>query len=131
MENVETIFEGLLELVRLDMQLRKTGKETAERRQVEDAINSMRAKLPEPILGHFDRQKSRGKLGIAPVRGGVFGACHLKMPLRHVAELGHKQDYLAPCNYRAHSICSPNEMFVLPGSKVRPPLVSTTGFGTA
>jgi hypothetical protein len=36
MENVETIFEGLLELVRLDMQLRKTGKETAERRQVED-----------------------------------------------------------------------------------------------
>jgi hypothetical protein len=35
MENVETILEGLLELVRLDMQLRKTGKETAERRQVE------------------------------------------------------------------------------------------------
>jgi len=58
MENVETIFEGLLELVRLDMQLRKAGKETAERRQVEDAINSVRAKLPEPILGHFDRQKS-------------------------------------------------------------------------
>jgi len=74
MENVETIFEGLLELVRLDMQLRKTGKETAERRQVEDAINSVRAKLPEPILGHFDRQKSRGKPGIAPVRGGVCGA---------------------------------------------------------
>ena len=50
MENVETILEGLLELVRLDMQLRKAGKETAERRQVEDAINSVRAKLPEPIL---------------------------------------------------------------------------------
>ena len=81
MENVQTIFEGLLELVRLDMQLRKTGKETAERRQVEDAINSVRAKLPQPILGHFDRQKSRGKLGIAPVRGGVCGACHLKVPL--------------------------------------------------
>jgi len=32
MENVETILEGLLELVRLDMQLRKAGKETAERR---------------------------------------------------------------------------------------------------
>jgi HPt (histidine-containing phosphotransfer) domain-containing protein len=62
MENAETILEGLLELVRLDMQLQKTGKETAERRQVEDAINSVRAKLPEPILGHFDRQKSKGKL---------------------------------------------------------------------
>ena len=31
MENVETVIEGLLELVRLDVQLRKTGKETAER----------------------------------------------------------------------------------------------------
>ena len=98
MENVETIFEGLLELVPLDMQLRKTGKETAERRQVEDAINSVRAKLPEPILGHFDRQKSRGKPGIAPVRGGVCGACHLKMPVGHVAELPHKQDDLALCD---------------------------------
>jgi hypothetical protein len=48
MENVETIFEGLLELVRLDMRLRKTGKETAVRRQVEDVINSVRARLPEP-----------------------------------------------------------------------------------
>ena len=45
MEKLETILEGLLELVRLDMQLRKTGKETAERRQVEDAINSVRAKV--------------------------------------------------------------------------------------
>ena len=87
MENVETIFEGLLELVRLDMQLRKTGKETAERRQVEDAINSVRAKLP-----------GRSNLGIAPVRGVVCGACHLKMPLGHVAELRHKQDDLALCD---------------------------------
>jgi predicted nucleic acid-binding Zn-ribbon protein len=70
-KNVETISEGLLVLVRLDMQLRKTGKETAERRQIDDAINSVRAKLPEPIMGHFDRQQSRGKLGIAPVSGGV------------------------------------------------------------
>ena len=64
MENVETILEGLLELVRLDMQLRKTGKETAERRQVEDAINSVRAKVPEPILGHFDRQKAEVSWGL-------------------------------------------------------------------
>ena len=115
MENVETILEGLLELVRLDMQLRKTGKETAERRQVEDAINSVRAKLPEPILGHFDRQKSRGKLGIAPVRGGVCGACHLKMPLGHVAELRHKQDDLALCdNCGTYIYMPPDEMVVSP-----------------
>jgi hypothetical protein len=96
MENVETILEGLLELVRLDLQLRKTGKETAKRRQVKDAINSVRAKVPEPILGHFDRQKSRGKLGIAPVRGGVCGACHLKMPLGHVANCVTSR-MISPC----------------------------------
>jgi predicted nucleic acid-binding Zn-ribbon protein len=114
MENVETILEGLLELVRLDMQLRSTGKETAERRQVEEAIHSVRAKLPEPILGHFDRQKSRGKLGIAAVRGGVCGACHLKMPIGHVAELRHKlQDDLALCdNCGTYIYLPPDEMVV-------------------
>jgi len=117
MENVETVIEGLLELVRLDVQLRKTGKETAERGRVEDAINSVRAKLPAPILGHFDRQKSRGKLGIAPVRGGVCGACHLKMPLGHVAELRHKQDDLALCdNCGTYIYLPPDEMVVLPAS---------------
>ena len=115
MENVETVIEGLLELVRLDVQLRKTDKETAERGRVEDAINSVRVKLPAPILGHFDRQKSRGKLGIAPVRGGVCGACHLKMPLGHVAELRHKQDDLALCdNCGTYIYLPPDEAVVLP-----------------
>ena len=115
MENVEKVIEGLLELVRLDVQLRKTGKETPERRGVEDAICSVRAKLPEPILGHFDRQKSRGKLGIAPVRAGVCGACHLKMPLGHVAELRHRQDDLALCDNCGTYIYLPaDEMVVLP-----------------
>jgi predicted nucleic acid-binding Zn-ribbon protein len=115
MENLETIVEGLLELVRLDTQLRKTDKDTAERRQVEDAINSVRAKLPQPILGHFDRQKSRGKLGIAPVRGGVCGACHLKMPLGHVAELHHRQDDLALCdNCGTYIYLPPDEMVASP-----------------
>jgi predicted nucleic acid-binding Zn-ribbon protein len=114
MENVETVIEGLLELVRLDVQLRKTDKETTERGRVEEAINSVRAKLPAPILGHFDRQKSRGKLGIAPVRGGVCGACHLKMPLGHVAELRHKQDDLALCdNCGTYIYLPPDEMVVL------------------
>jgi len=115
MENVETILEGLLELVRLDLQSRKTDKDIAERRQVKDAINSVRAKLPQPILAHFDRQKSRGKLGIAPVRGGVCGACHLKMPLGHVAELHHKQDDLALCdNCGTYIYLPPDEMVVSP-----------------
>jgi predicted nucleic acid-binding Zn-ribbon protein len=115
MENVEKVIEGLLELVRLDVQLRKAAKETAERGRVEDAINSVRAKLPAPILGHFDRQKNRGKLGIAPVRGGVCGACHLKMPLGHVAELRHKQDDLALCdNCGTYIYLPPDEVVVRP-----------------
>ena len=98
MDNVKTIFESLLELVRLDVQLRKSGKETVQYRRLKDAINSVRAKVPEPILGHFDRQRSRGRLGIAAVRRGVCGACHLKIPLGHVAEMRHDQDDLALCD---------------------------------
>ena len=119
MENVETVIEGLLELVRLDVRLRETGKETVERGRVEEAINLVRAKLPAPILGHFDRQKSRGKLGIAPVRGGVCGACHLKMPLGHVAELRHKQDDLALCdNCGTYIYLPPDEMVVMQTPRV-------------
>jgi predicted nucleic acid-binding Zn-ribbon protein len=98
MDNVKTIFESLLELVRLDVQLRKSEKETVQYRRLKDAINSVRAKVPEPILGHFDRQRSRGRLGIAAVSRGVCGACHLKIPLGHVAEMRHKQDDLALCD---------------------------------
>jgi predicted nucleic acid-binding Zn-ribbon protein len=115
MDNVKTILESLLELVRLDVQSRKTGKATAERRRLEEAINSVRAKVPEPILGHFDRQKSRGKLGIAPVRRGVCGACHLKIPLGHVAELRHNQEDLALCdNCGTYIYLPPDEMIVSP-----------------
>jgi predicted nucleic acid-binding Zn-ribbon protein len=113
MDSAKTIFESLLELAWLDVQLRKTGKETKERRQLEDTINSVRAKVPAQILGHFDRQKSRGKLGIAPVRGGVCGACHLKIPLGHVAELRHNQDDLALCdNCGTYIYLPPDEMIV-------------------
>jgi hypothetical protein len=70
MENVETLFEGLLELVRLDMQLRKTGKETAERRQVEDAINSVRAKLPMVVssLGRVEWRRNKVNSGFQQLR---------------------------------------------------------------
>ena len=113
MDNAKRIFESLLELVCLDVRLRKTGKETKERRRLEDAINSVRAKVPDPILGHFDRQKSRGKLGITPVRRGICGACHLKIPLGHVAELRHKQNDLAVCdNCGTYIYLSPDEMIV-------------------
>jgi predicted nucleic acid-binding Zn-ribbon protein len=109
MENLQTILDGLLELARLEKQLRQVGKETVEGRTLKDAIGSVRAKLPEPILGHFDRQKSRGKLGIAPVRGGFCGACHLKIPLGHLAELRHKQDDLALCDNCGTYIYLPGE----------------------
>ena len=111
MDNAETIFESLLKLVRLDVQLRKSGKETAQYRRLEDTINSVRAKVPEPILGHFDRQSGRGRLGIAAVRRGICGACHLKIPLGHVAEMRHKQDDLALCdNCGTYIYLPPDEM---------------------
>ena len=63
------------------------------------------------VPGRFDRQKSRGTLRLAPVRRGVCGACHLKMPLGHLAELRDKQDDHALCdNCGTYIFLAPDEI---------------------
>ena len=37
----------------------------------------LRASIPAPILGHYERLRARGKKGIALVRNQVCGGCHM------------------------------------------------------
>ena len=70
----------------------------------------MRAKLPAPILGHFDRQKSRDKLGIAPVRGGVCERAAAELPfLGASGGAPPPSKMISPCVITAEpiSICLP------------------------
>ena len=55
-------------------------------------ILRLRSIIPASILGHHDRMLQRGKRSIVPVRNGVCSACHLRLPISHVARLQTSQD---------------------------------------
>ena len=42
---------------------------------------ALRARIPEPIIGHYDRLVARGKKGVAVVRNQVCTGCHMRLPI--------------------------------------------------
>ena len=60
---------------------------------------ALRAKIPNAILGHFDRMVAQGRPGVAPVRNGVCGGCHIRIPRAHVAgiRVSHELDVCDQC----------------------------------
>ncbi len=47
-------------------------------------ITALRALIPQPILGHYDRLVARGKKGLAAVRNQVCTGCHMRIPIGQV-----------------------------------------------
>lgn len=45
-----------------------------------EKTTAIRARIPAPALAHFDRLVRVGRAGVAPVRNGVCGGCHLRLP---------------------------------------------------
>jgi len=60
--------------------------------KVESAKAELRARIPPPILAHYDRLVAHGKKGMAAVRGQVCSGCHMQVPLGVVMTLRHGQD---------------------------------------
>ncbi len=58
----------------------------------EAQVKELRDKIPQPILGHYDRLRARGKRGIAIVRNHVCTGCHMLLPVGVVATLKHDND---------------------------------------
>jgi len=58
--------------------------------------DELRKKVPAQILQHYDRLRARGKKGIALVRHGVCGQCHMQVAVGLLAQL-HRQDNLYRC----------------------------------
>ena len=53
----------------------------------------LRAKVPPPILAHYDRLVARGKKGVALVRNqSSCSACHISVPRGVVLTLMHNTD---------------------------------------
>ena len=98
MNQAADILKRLRKLAQFDAELRKLSNTTEEYEEMRDKIESLRAPLPTSILGHYDGRKARGKLAIAPVRGGVCGACHLSIPSGRVSDLRRKPGELNVCD---------------------------------
>ena len=57
-------------------------------------IETLRNEIPAPILAHFLRQIALGRRGIALVRSGVCGECHIRLSHAMVHMLGRTNDLL-------------------------------------
>jgi predicted nucleic acid-binding Zn-ribbon protein len=61
-------------------------------KSAEAAKAELRAKIPAPVLGHYDRLIARGKKGLALVREQVCMGCHMRQPMAVVMTLMHQKD---------------------------------------
>ena len=52
----------------------------------------LRAKIPLPILGHYDRLCARGKKGVALLNHRTCSGCHMRVPVGVVLNLRHGAD---------------------------------------
>jgi len=59
---------------------------------VEKQIADLRAVIPGPILGHYDRLRVRGKKGIAAIRNQVCTGCHMGLPIGKVTVIMRGED---------------------------------------
>ena len=55
-------------------------------------ITGLRAKIPAPVLGHYDRLVARGQKGVAIIRNQSCSACHINVPRGVVLTLMHNAD---------------------------------------
>jgi len=60
--------------------------------RTEARVKKLRAKIPQPILSHYDRLCASGKKGVALLTHQVCGGCHMRVPLAVVLDLMHGQD---------------------------------------
>jgi len=61
-------------------------------KNAEATIAELRGKIPQQILGHYDRLVAKGKKGVAAVRNQVCTGCHMRVPIGVVATLMHDTD---------------------------------------
>src|SRR6478672_10429304 len=80
----------------LDTLLRLQNLELGNERATAAGIDELRKSVPAPILEHYDRLRARGKKGIAVVKHGVCGQCHMQVAVGLQALLRH-EDTIQRC----------------------------------
>lgn len=82
---VKEIMKQLFELQTLEF-------DETIRPHTEQRIEQLRAKIPAPILAHYDRLCDQGKKGLAVVRNQTCTGCHMRLPVAVVMDVRHAQD---------------------------------------
>ncbi len=58
----------------------------------ESQRDELRNRVPQPVLGHYDRLVARGKKGVALVRNQVCTGCHMRLPIGTINTLMQAHD---------------------------------------
>jgi predicted nucleic acid-binding Zn-ribbon protein len=82
---MNSVIQNLLSLQTLEF-----GEVTGE--NVESQIAELRGKIPQPILGHYDRLRARERKGVALVRNQVCTACHMRLPIGQITVIMRGED---------------------------------------
>jgi hypothetical protein len=82
---MNTILQNLLKLQALDFGEAKT-------KNAEAQSTELRGKIPQPIIGHYERLRVRGKKGVAVVRNQVCTGCHMHVPIGQINMLMRGED---------------------------------------
>jgi hypothetical protein len=82
---MNSILQNLLKLQALEF------GETADK-SVEAHAAELRSNIPQPILGHYDRLRVRGKKGVAIVRNQVCTGCHMRVPIGQITVVMRGED---------------------------------------
>jgi predicted nucleic acid-binding Zn-ribbon protein len=64
----------------------------ASAKEIEAQTAELRALIPPPIMGHYDRLVVRGKKGIAVIRNQTCSGCHMRQPLGTITVLMRGED---------------------------------------
>lgn len=99
---MKIIIENLLNLQTFELS-GTTGAATEKRRA------ELRAKIPAPILVHYDRLRTRGKKGIAVIRNQVCSGCHVQVPRNTELTLMHGTD-IQLCESCGCYLCLPEHI---------------------
>jgi len=82
---MSSVLQDLLRLQALEF------GETTDR-NVEAQAAELRGKIPQPILGHYDRLRERDKKGVAVVRNQSCTGCHMRVPIGQITVLMRGED---------------------------------------
>jgi len=78
--------------VTIETLLKLQSIEFGDEKGSEKQIAGLRAIIPDPILGHYDRLRARDKKGVAVVRNQVCSGCHMRLPIGVITTLMQDRD---------------------------------------